>query len=70
MGRRNTKSSGASNLLRVSGIIFALEGLFHVMRYYRQWDFKIAQFELTYFGSLLIGILLLVLSGACFLQSK
>jgi hypothetical protein len=66
------KKSGknAANLLRLSGLLYGLIGTFHVLRYFKGWDFKIGSFELTFFGSLIVGILLLFLSLACFVNSK
>ncbi len=68
MAKSNSKS--ATNLLRLSGLIFALGGSFHVLRYFLKWEFKVGALELTLQGSLLIGILAWVLSAACFLNSR
>lgn len=66
------RSSGKNSitLLRVSGLLFAFTGLMHFWRYYRHWEFRIGSFELTPVGSLIAGILLLFLAGACFWNSK
>jgi len=60
----------ATNLLRLSGIIFAIMGSLHIARYFGRWLLRIGTFELTYLGSLIIGSLLVVLSIACFRSSK
>ena len=68
-----SKSGGGkntTNLLRLSGMIFLGIGLFHVLRYFKEWEFRVAGFELTYLGSLILGGLLLLLSAGCFLNSR
>ena len=62
--------SATTNLLRLSGMIFAVVGSFHVSRYFTKWDFKVGSFELTPLGSLIIGTLVLLLSIACFVNAK
>ncbi len=64
-GGKNT-----TNLLRISGILFLIVGSFHVLRYFKEWELKVAGFELTTLGSLIIGCLLLLLSLACFWNSR
>ncbi len=65
------KSGGSStNLLRLSGIIFAVVGSFHIARYFTKWELKIGSFELTPLGSLIIGVLILFLCVACFTNAK
>ena len=59
-----------TNLLRLSGLIFAVVGTLHVLRYFLKVELKIGGFELTYLGSLIIGGLLLLLSAACFMNAK
>ena len=63
--RKNSK-----NLLRLSGIFFTLAGGFHVTRYFTKWEFRVGNFELTPLGSLIIGIVLLMLAFACFTDAK
>ncbi len=60
----------ATNLLRISGLLFGIGGSFHVLRYFTRFEFRVGGFELTYLGSLVIGSLLLFLSAACFLNSR
>ena len=65
------KSARATqNLLRLSGLIFAVAGGFHVVRYFTEWEFSVGGFELTFLGSLIIGGFLFFLSAACFLNSR
>ena len=66
------KSGGKSttNLLRISGIIFGIMGVLHISRYFTHWEFRVGGFELTYLGSLIIGVLVFLLSIACFKESK
>ncbi len=67
------KSGGgksSNNLLRLSGIIFGIAGVFHALRYLTKGELNVVKFELTYLGSLFAGILLLLLSWACFQTSK
>ncbi|MBI3251850.1 MAG: hypothetical protein HYZ52_00825 [Candidatus Omnitrophica bacterium] len=66
------KSGGrtTTNLLRLSGMIYAAVGSFHVLRYFKGWEFRIGSFELTPLGSLLLGVFILSLSFACFSQSR
>lgn len=59
-----------TNLLRVSGLLFAFIGLFHVLRYFFQLELRVAGFEVTYLGSLIVGIFLIWLSIACFTNSR
>ncbi|MBI2095466.1 MAG: hypothetical protein HYT89_04815 [Candidatus Omnitrophica bacterium] len=68
MAKGNSKN--VANLLRLSGLIFAAGGSFHVLRYFLGWEFKVAAFELTLRGSLLIGVLAWALSAACFWNSR
>lgn len=62
--------SATTSLLRLSGMIFAVVGFFHVIRYFTKWELKIGGFELTPLGSLIIGVLILLLSVACFTNAK
>ena len=55
-----------SNLLRLSGIIFTMIGVFHVLRYFE----IVRRFDFTYTGSLIVGALLLLLALACFWQTR
>ncbi len=68
MAKGGGKNGG--NLLRLSGLLFAIGGSFHVLRYFKGWEFKVGGFELTLIGSLIVGSLLLLLSAACFANSK
>ena len=62
------KSTGGSkNLLRISGIIFGFIGLYHVCR---SQGISLHFIELTRQGSLIYGILILLLSAFCFLNSR
>ena len=63
-------SSTTRNLLRLSGMIFAVVGSFHVGRYFTKWEFKVGGFELTLLGSLILGALALFLSFSCFMDAK
>ena len=63
-------STSKTNLLRLSGIIFGIMGSLHIARYFGWWLLRIGSFELTYLGSLFIGVLLVMLSVACFRNSK
>ena len=67
------KASGgksATNLLRISGILFGTGGSLHLLRYLTKDEFVLAKFHLTYLGSLIIGLILVALSLACFYNSK
>lgn len=67
------KASGGkstTNLLRISGIIFGIGGSLHLLRYLTKDQFVLARFNLTYFGSLVVGGLLLFLSFSCFWNSR
>ncbi len=57
------------NLLRVAGILFSIAGVFHVLRYFYRWTFRVEIFELTYLGSLILGLFLILLAAACFKES-
>jgi|GEM_PF-1184578 len=70
MAKSGGKSKDAVNLLRISGILFGCAGLFHALRYFRHWEFRVGGFELTEMGSLIAGILLIALSISCFNASK
>lgn len=65
-----SKSKGGSKstttLLRLSGMIFLVMGIFHVLRYFE----IVRRFEFTLTGSLVLGCLLLLLSYACFFNAK
>lgn len=63
------KSSGkqTKNLLRVSGILFAFTGIYHILRYQ---GFEMRVFQWTRLGSLLYGAVILALAIACFLSSR
>jgi hypothetical protein len=65
-----TKGSNKSvnNLLRISGILFGITAAYHLLRYLMKDDLKIM--NLTYFGSLLIGIVFALLSFSCFNNSR
>lgn len=60
----------SKNLLRLSGIFFTFAGGFHVTRYFTKWEFRVANFELTPLGSLIIGVIILMLAFACFKDSR
>ena len=62
-----TSSTGNKNLLRISGIWFGIIGAFHVLR---SQGISLQFIELTRQGSLIYGILVLVLSALCFLNSR
>ena len=66
------KGGGKSqaNLLRVSGIIFAISGMYHLVRYFTKDELQVARIQLTYFGSFLVGLALLALAVLCFMNSK
>jgi len=68
MAKGGGKSS--TNLLRLSGILYGIIGFFHVSRYFTHWEFRVGGLELTALGSLIIGVLLLLLSFACFKSSR
>ena len=68
MAKGSAKST--TNLLRLSGILYGTAGLFHIARYFTHWQFRVGLLELTLTGSLIIGILLALLSIACFNHSK
>jgi len=68
MGKGSGKS--ATNLLRISGILFGIAGSFHVVRYFTALEFRVGGFELTPLGSLIIGLCLLLLSVSCFRASR
>ncbi len=59
-------TKGTTNLLRLSGMIFAVVGVFHVLRYFG----IVSTFPFTLLGSLIVGCLLLLLSFACFQATK
>ena len=62
------KSAGGSkSLLKISGIWFGFIGLYHVVRYF---GVSLKFVELTRLGSLFYGVLVLLLSLACFLNSR
>lgn len=70
---KSSKSGGGrnvTNLLRLSGLIYLVAGSFHVARYFREFEFRVAGVEVTYLGSLFLGIFLLCLSAACFMNSR
>ena len=67
---KNSGGKNTASLLRLSGIVFLIIGSFHVLRYFKGWEFKVAGFELTLLGSLILGGLLLLLSAACFWDSR
>ena len=56
----------ATNLLRLSGMVFFIIGTFHVLRYFQ----IVRSFDFTYFGSLLVGIFLLSVAVFCFIEGK
>lgn len=60
-------SASTKNFLRIAGIAFGLNGLFHVAR---SQGINLRFIELTRQGSLVYGILILVLSAACFMASR
>ncbi|HTL70561.1 MAG TPA: hypothetical protein VL404_04635 [Candidatus Eisenbacteria bacterium] len=64
MGKSGGKNS--TNLLRLSGMIFTVMGAFHVLRYFE----IVRSFDFTYFGSLLVGIFLLVIALLCMMEAK
>ena len=55
-----------TNLLRISGILYATVGGWHLIRYFTKDQLDVVRFHLTYFGSLLLGLAMLLLSFACF----
>ncbi len=65
---RSAKNS--KNLLRLSGIFFTIAGGFHVTRYFTKWEFMVGKLEVTPLGSLIIGIVMLMLAFACFKDSR
>ncbi len=65
---RSAKNS--KNLLRLSGIFFTIAGGFHVTRYFTKWEFMVGKLEVTPLGSLVIGIVILMLAFACFKDSR
>ena len=65
-----SSSTGSKNLLRLSGMLYGVAGSFHIGRYFLKFAFRIGDFELTYAGSLVIGVLLALLSVACFMNAK
>lgn len=67
---KGTSGKSTTNLLRISGIIFGIGGSLHLLRYLTKEQFILARFNLTYFGSLVIGALLLFLSFSCFWNSR
>ena len=67
---KGASGKSSTNLLRISGIIFGIGGTLHLLRYVTKDQFILARFQLTYFGSLVVGALLLFLSFSCFWNSR
>ena len=63
-------AKNSKNLLRLSGIFFTIAGGFHVTRYFTKWEFRVGNFEVTPLGSLIVGVILLLLAFACFRDSR
>ena len=63
-------AKNSKNLLRLSGIFFAIAGGFHVTRYFTKWEFMVGKIEVTPLGSLIIGIVMGLLAFACFKDSR
>ena len=55
------------NFLRISGIFFGFIGLYHILR---SQGISLHFIEFTRQGSLVYGILVLILSVACFMASR
>ncbi len=55
-----------SNLLNLSGMIFAVIGAFHILRYFD----IVRSFDFTRLGSLLIGCFLICLAVLCLAAGK
>jgi hypothetical protein len=70
MGKGSGGNRASTNLLRLSGLIFFFVGAFHVLRYFLQIELKVGNLEITYLGSLVLGGLILLLSAACFMNSR
>ena len=63
-------AKNSKNLLRLSGIFFTIAGGFHITRYFTKWEFMVGKFEVTPLGSLIVGIVMLMLAFACFKDSR
>ncbi len=63
-------AKNSKNLLRLSGIFFTIAGGFHVTRYFTKWEFIVGKLEVTPLGSLIVGVILLLLAFACFRDSR
>ena len=62
------KSTGTGkNILRLSGMIFGVVGMYHVLR---SQGISLHFIELTRLGSLIFGICILLLCAACFMGSR
>lgn len=63
-------AKNSKNLLRLSGILFTIAGGFHITRYFTKWEFMVGKLEVTPLGSLIVGIVMLMLAFACFKDSR
>lgn len=63
-------AKNSRNLLRLSGIFFTIAGGFHITRYFTKWEFVVGKLEVTPLGSLIVGVLILLLAIACFKESR
>lgn len=57
-----------TNLLRISGLLFSLQGAMHLLRWANGWEPRL--FVLTSTGSLVYAVCLIVLAIACFKASR
>ena len=63
----SSNGAGNKNLLRIAGIWFGIIAAYHLLR---SQGISLQFVELTRQGSLIYGILVLVLSVLCFLNSR
>ena len=63
-------AKNSKNLLRLSCIFFTIAGGFHIMRYFTKWEFIVGKLEVTPLGSLIVGVVMLMLAFACFKDSR
>ncbi len=66
MGKSGGKNT--NNLLRISGILFLAVGAFHTARFLLKS--QLFSVQLTYTGSLIVGVCLLFLAYGCFMESR
>ena len=52
-----------SKVQLISGLIFAVVGIGHLLRYFQGWDLIIGPWNVSLQGSLIAGIVILVLAG-------